>query len=155
METALRQTRKNKNYCAHLKFVFAVPCFVVAVTPFCNANKIIFVVAEREGKEWFILYAILSCYSNYHTTWIIILYQLFSRTLWVVTCYPSRGIQKNLLEVERSGLTLSKFIHFLYNVMKLDSGLSNSSSFSLWVFSTGMLCGHQLVTSLSFTIACS
>lgn len=52
METALKQTRKNKNCCAHLRFIFAPPCFAVAVTlGFFNANKIIFVVAERKGEE--------------------------------------------------------------------------------------------------------
>ena len=34
VETALKQTRKNKNYCALLNFIFGVLCFVVAVTPF-------------------------------------------------------------------------------------------------------------------------
>lgn len=34
VETALKETKKNKNYCAQLNFLFAVLCFVVAVTPF-------------------------------------------------------------------------------------------------------------------------
>jgi len=52
VETALKQTRKNKNYCAHLNFIFAVLCFAVAVTPFFfNAYKIIFVVAERKDED--------------------------------------------------------------------------------------------------------
>lgn len=48
----------------------------------------------------------------------------------LVSCDLS-SFQKNLLEAKRSGLTLSEFIYFLNNIMKLDSGLPNSSSFSL------------------------
>lgn len=108
VETTLKQTRKNKNYCAHLNSLFAVLCFAVELLHFVkNAKKKkSSLVAKRKSEKWFILCAELSWYSNYHTTLITMLYQLFSSILWIVTTHPSRGIQNSTLEAERSGLTL-------------------------------------------------
>lgn len=38
VETTLKHTRKNKNYCMYLNSVFTVLGFVVAVTPFLKCK---------------------------------------------------------------------------------------------------------------------